>query len=206
MIKLIVFDCDGVMFDSKPANRAYYDHLLLHFGKPAMDDEELEYVHTHSVRDCISHIFRHHKDITPEMIDDFRSSVDYSIFLDHFAIEPDLIEFLQSVKNDYKLAISTNRADTMQLLLDHFQLSEYYEKVMTSVNARRPKPAPDAMEEILAFFGINAEETVFIGDSSIDQLHAQASGTHLVAFKNRTLKTPYHVDSFMEILQLDLLS
>ncbi len=205
MIKLFVFDCDGVMFDSKPANRAYYNHLLLHFGKPVMDEEELEYVHTHSVKDCVSHIFRQHLDISPDKIEAFRSSVDYSRFLDHFAIEPDLVKFLQTVKNDFRLGISTNRSDTMQMLLDHFHLSDFFEKVMTSANARRPKPAPDAMEEILQYFEIKPEETVFIGDSIIDQLHAQASRTHLVAFKNRSLETPYHVDSFMEILNLDLL-
>lgn len=205
MIKLFVFDCDGVMFDSKPANRVYYDHLLLHFGKPVMDEDELEYVHTHSVKDCITHIFRNH-DISRDEIESFRSSIDYAAFLDHFAIEPDLIEFLEAVQSRYRLAISTNRANTMHLLLDHFNLAQYYEKVMTSANAAKPKPAPDAMEEILDFFGIKAEETIFIGDSIIDQQHAEASGTHLVAFKNRDLKTPYHVNSFMEILKLDLVA
>lgn len=206
MIKLFVFDCDGVMFDSKPANRAYYNHLLEHFGKPVMDEEELEYVHTHSVKDCITHIFRHHEDVFAEDIEAFRSSIDYSIFLDHFAIEPDLIEFLETVRDNYMLGISTNRSDTMQLLLDHFDLSRYYGKVMTSANARKPKPAPDAMEEILMYFNVKPDETVFIGDSIIDQLHAQASGTHLVAFKNSSLETPYHVNSFMDILKIDLLS
>lgn len=205
MIKLIVFDCDGVMFDSKPANREYYNHLLRHFGKPDMNEEELEYVHIHNVSNCITHIFKNHHDVSQSDINDFREQLDYAIFLPHFVMEKDLVEFLETVKDKYKLGISTNRSNTMELLLDTFGLSHYFGKVMTAANATRSKPAPDGMEEILKHFGIQAEETIFIGDSMVDQLHAEASGTQLIAFKNRELKTEYHVNSFMEILNFPLM-
>lgn len=205
MIKLIVFDCDGVMFDSMPANREYYNHLLRHFDKPDMDEKELAYVHIHNVADCISHIFRNHPDVLPKAIEEFRKQLDYAVFLPHFVMEPDLVEFLETVKNRYKLGISTNRSDTMELLLDSFKLSNYFGKVMTAANTSRSKPAPDGMLEILDFFGISAKETIFIGDSMVDQLHAEASGTQLIAFKNKELKTEFHVNSFMEILELPLM-
>ena len=32
-LKLITFDCDGVMFDSRDVNRIYYNDLLAAFGK-----------------------------------------------------------------------------------------------------------------------------------------------------------------------------
>ena len=38
-LKLVIFDCDGVMFDSKNANRVYYNHMLEKFGHPPMDAE-----------------------------------------------------------------------------------------------------------------------------------------------------------------------
>jgi len=46
MLKLVVFDCDGVMFSSKESNRAFYNHILAHFGYPPMDADELEYEST----------------------------------------------------------------------------------------------------------------------------------------------------------------
>lgn len=206
MIKLIVFDCDGVMFDSKPANQEYYDHVLEHFGKTLMDKSELEYVHTHNVTDCINHIFRHHLDINPEEIETYRASLNYSQFLPHFKIEPDLVEFLETSRHNYHLAISTNRSDTMELLLNSFDLSHFFGKVMTATNAKKPKPAPDGMLEILDYYNCKPEETIFIGDSIIDQLHAVASGTQLIAFKNKKLETDYHISSFMEIFELPNLS
>ncbi len=205
MIKVIVFDCDGVMFDSKPANQRYYNQLLDHFGKPPMDSDELAYVHSHSVTDGITHIFRNHQDVTMTSIDTYRKGLDYKEFIPYFAIEPDLKDFLQTVKGSYKLAISTNRYDTMDLLLETFDLSVFFGKVMTAANARRPKPAPDAMLEILEYYGVKAEEAILIGDSEVDQLHAKASGTTLVAFKNKELDTPYHITSFMQVLHLPLM-
>ena len=202
MIKLIVFDCDGVMFDSKPANQEYYDHVLGHFGKKPMDESELDYVHTHNVTDCIKYIFRHFPDINPGEIETYRASLNYSLFLPHFKIEPDLVEFLEATYPNYHLAISTNRSDTMELLLDSFNLSHFFGKVMTATNAKRPKPAPDGMIEILDYYTCKPEETIFIGDSIIDQLHAVASGTQLIAFKNKKLETEYHISSFMEIYDL----
>ena len=54
----VIFDCDGVMFDSRQANRNYYNHLLARFGRPAMCEEDVAYVHMHTADDSIKHIFR----------------------------------------------------------------------------------------------------------------------------------------------------
>jgi phosphoglycolate phosphatase len=60
MLKLVVFDCDGVMFSSRESNRIYYNHLLAAFDCPPMDAEELEYVHIQNVNNSVVHIFRNH--------------------------------------------------------------------------------------------------------------------------------------------------
>ena len=33
-IKVVAFDCDGVMFDTTKANIAYYNQILDHFDRP----------------------------------------------------------------------------------------------------------------------------------------------------------------------------
>ena len=59
-LKLVIFDCDGVMFDSKFANQTYYNYLLEYFQYPPMDEEELEFVHIHNVMESTRHILRHY--------------------------------------------------------------------------------------------------------------------------------------------------
>lgn len=202
MLKLIVFDCDGVLFDSRRANQEYYNRLLSQFGHPPMDDGELEYVHMYNVADSIRYIFRHYPEDSFEEIDGYRRRIGYLPFIPYMKMEEDLIDFLEIVKDRYHLAISTNRGNTMMPLLRTFKLEDYFAKVVTAETATRPKPAPDGLEEILQYFGCTPVETLFIGDSIIDRQHSAACEVELVAFKNKELPAEYHVSSFMEILLL----
>lgn len=202
MLKLVVFDCDGVLFDSREANRVYYNDLLAHFGCPLMDKEEMDYVHMHNVSDSIRHIFRKHGRIPMEAATDYAKALDYTPYLRHMLMAPDLLEFLRIIAPHCHRAISTNRTTSMDMILDIFGLRPWFEIVMTAANAPRPKPAPDALHVILEHFQLRPDEAIFIGDSSVDQAHAVAAGVDLIAFRNPELEAHWHVSSFMDILNL----
>lgn len=202
MLKLIVFDCDGVMFDSKRANIEYYNHLLHHFSLSPMTPEQEDYVHMSSVSDSIDHIFKGAPQLTRAEIDTYHSQVGYGPFLQYMKMEADLVEFLQTTQDTYTLAISTNRSNTMIPLLQEHNLTDYFAKVVTALTATRPKPAPDGLLEILDHFQCRPSETIFIGDSIFDLQQASACGVDLIAFKNPELAGRYHVNSFLEILAL----
>lgn len=198
-LKLVIFDCDGVMFDSKEANRHYYNDLLAHFGRPAMTEDELEYVHIHHVMGSVSHIFRHYPD-DPLQVDNYRKSLDYVPYLQYMHMEPDLVDFLQLLKtNRYHTAISTNRTTTMPIILEMFGLKHYFDLVVTAIDVKNPKPHPEALAKILTHFQVSAAESIYIGDSQIDREHTASLGMRLIAFKNKELAAEYHVDSFSEI-------
>ncbi len=201
-LKLVIFDCDGVMFDSKFANQTYYNHLLQHFDYPKMDEEEVEYVHIHNVMESTRHIFRHYPDQSLADVDTFRQETGYASFLQYMKMEKDLIPFLDICKQQYQLAVSTNRTNTMEPILDIFKLGDYFTKVMTAENAKRPKPAPDALLEILEHCNCEVGEAIYIGDSIIDRQHSDGCGMRLIAFRNKELAAEYHVTSFLEILDL----
>jgi phosphoglycolate phosphatase len=202
MLKLIVFDCDGVMFDSKKANCMYYNHLLTHFGLAPMSEAEEDYVHMSSVTDSVQHIFRHYTLPALEEVHAFRQECEYTPFLQYMEMEEDLIEFLEITRKTYHLAISTNRTNTMIPLLRSYKLEDYFGKVVTAATARRPKPAPDGLLEILSHYNCEPEEAIFIGDSVVDEQHAKSCGVPLIAFKSSSLQAAYHVKSFLDILQL----
>jgi HAD superfamily hydrolase (TIGR01509 family) len=202
-LKLIVFDCDGVMFDSKNANLHFYNHLRTGLGHPPMDAAELEYVHMHHVMDSVSHIFRHWPEDL-EKAHEFRKNLDYRDFIKHMTIEPDLVEFLEFITPRYKTAISTNRTTTMATLLDLFDLRKYFGLVVTAMDVENSKPHPDALHKILDHFSLKANDAIFIGDSMIDQRHAAAVNMRMIAFKNPELDADYHVSSFMEITNLPI--
>lgn len=202
-VKLFIFDCDGVMFDSKNANRMYYNHILETFGHPPMSDEELEYVHIHNVNDSVRHILRHYPEDV-EKAERYRADLDYNPFLQYMKMEEDLIDFLEFLTPDYDRAISTNRTTTMRGILDLFGLSGYFGKVVTAFDVPRPKPHPDALYEILNHFDRKVEESIFIGDSIVDLEHARSVGMRMIAFKNDDLAADFHVKRFMEIPELPI--
>ncbi|MDD2463450.1 MAG: HAD family hydrolase [Desulfobulbus sp.] len=202
MLKLVVFDCDGVMFSSRESNRAYYNHMLEHFGCPPMDAAELEYAHIHNVNNSIRHIFRNHSHVSIDKVNGYRESLDYTPYLQFMEMEPDLMDFLRIIKPHYHTAISTNRTDTMENILDTFALRPWFEMVVTATTAPRPKPAPDGLQMILDHFQLQPEQTIYIGDSVIDQEHCAGVGVDLIAFRNNELNARYRVNSFTEILDL----
>lgn len=202
MLKLVIFDCDGVMFNSREANRAYYNHLLETFSCPPMDEDEVDYVHIHNVTDSVAHIFRNHPQVSGEALNRYRTELDYAPFLKHMNMEPDLIEFLEVIKPRYRIAISTNRTNTMDMILDMFKLRPWFEMVVTAQTAPRPKPAPDGLHMILDHFELKPENAIYIGDSDIDREHCASVGIPLIGFRNTELAADYHVDNFMAITQL----
>ncbi|TBV80089.1 MAG: HAD family hydrolase [Desulfobulbaceae bacterium] len=200
-IKLVVFDCDGVMFDSRRANQEYYNHILARFGRPTMDHDELDYVHTHHAGDSIRHIFRNYPaDLAA--VKDYCRQLDYTAFLQYMHMEPDLLEFLAYLRPQRKTAISTNRTTTMPLVLEVFKLTACFDQVVTAQDVVNPKPHPEALERILRTLAVGPEHTIYIGDSQIDREHTTGAGIPLIAFKNPALAAEYHVNSFMEIIKL----
>ncbi len=202
MLKLIVFDCDGVMFDSKKANCMYYNHLLEHFELAPMSEDEENYVHMSSVTDSVRHIFRHYTSPTPVEIHAFQKQCEYGPFFKYMGIEADLVQFLETTTKNFHLAISTNRTTTMVPLLKSYKLENYFGKVVTAATAKRPKPAPDGLLEILNHYNCKPEEAIFIGDSVVDEEHARSCNVPLIAFKSPSLQAEYHVRSFLDILNL----
>lgn len=203
MKQLIVFDCDGVMFNSKSANIKYYNSLLAQFGLPEMNSDEEDYVHMSSVLDAVKHIFRHHPSPKLDTVHEYRLSTSYDPFLQYMEMEPDLINFLDATHGRFHLAISTNRSNTMIPLLQSYNLEKYFEKVVTAATANRPKPAPDGLLEILDYFQCAPDQAIFIGDSIVDEQQAESCDVDLIAFKSPALNAKFHVESFMEILQLE---
>ena len=91
----------------------------------------------------------------------------------------------------------------MNALLETYRLSDYFELVVTAMDVTHPKPAADALLKIFDHFNCGPRETIFIGDSEVDRRHTENAGVDLIAFKNKNLDAAYHVDSFMEILDLE---
>lgn len=199
-IKLVAFDCDGVLFDTAQANRFYYSHILQHFGRPALTEEQFRFVHMHTVHESMAYLLPDEN--TLEAAHDFRKTMDYRKYLSYLKVEPQLVALLEKLRPRIKTAIATNRTDTMEQLLAEFDLDGHFDLVVTSSDVKQPKPHPEALLKILEYFGLASHQVIYIGDSQVDELAARAAKMPLVAYRNRELAAEYHIDSLGELEEL----
>ena len=189
----LIFDCDGVLFDSKDANSAYYNHIRAALGIAPMDEAEASWAHMASTKEVLEAM------AGPERFDEAmeigRHTSYSNLFMPLMIPEPGMREFLVRAKGaGLRLALCTNRSDSVRKVLDHFDLP-FFDPVITVTQAP-PKPDPHGLLSILQIWGAGREEVAYVGDSLVDEQAGRAANIPFVAFKNPGLAAALHVDNY----------
>jgi len=199
-ISAVIFDCDGVMFDSRQANINFYNHLLERYGLPLMTEDMVAYVHMNTADKSVRHIF----DGTPftEEAQAYRMQMDYTPFINDMVIEPGFKDLLRDLKPRVGLAVATNRSNTIEEVLEQNGLTGFFDIVVSSLDVKNPKPHPESIHKILDFFDLAPDQAVYIGDSLIDLETARAAGVYFIAYGNGGLEAPLRAGSMEELAQI----
>jgi HAD superfamily hydrolase (TIGR01509 family) len=196
-VSVVIFDCDGVMFDSRQANVNFYNNILANFGLPPLTAGDTDFVHMHTAAESVDHIFKSSPHVAKAQ--EYRLRLDYTPFIKDMVMEPGLKEVLDFLKPSYGLALATNRSNTIGKVLEINGLSHYFDIVVSALDVENPKPHPEPVFKILDFFGIGPEGCVYIGDSEVDLEVCRAAGVPLIAYKNTALKADMHIKSLVEL-------
>jgi HAD superfamily hydrolase (TIGR01509 family) len=195
--KVVAFDCDGVMFDSREANQAYYDHILEHFQLPAMTPDQLDYVHMHTVDEALAHLLQDRS--TCAAAHAYRKRLGYLPFLKYMHMEPGLVPLLEQLRPRFKTAVATNRTDTMVHVLAENRIDHLFDLVVCALDVQFPKPHPEPLIKVINHFAVSAAEVMYVGDSQVDEIAAKAAGIPFVAYSNPDLNADYHIARLSEI-------
>ena len=197
---LIIYDCDGVLIDSRRSNEAFYNHILTHFGLRPLTPEQLDVVHAATAQEAVDFLLRG----TPWLAQaqDFQRQVDNAPFLALIRLEPHVREVLAQLRPGYRTAIATNRGRSLPLVLQTLGLAGRFDLTVSCYDVSRPKPHPECLQKILQHFQLRPDEALYLGDSEVDRLVAEETGIPLVAYKNPRLKALYHLQDHLELLQL----
>jgi HAD superfamily hydrolase (TIGR01509 family) len=180
MISAVVFDCDGVLFDSWRANVAFYNAVLAAMGCPPMDAAWERRAHVMASSQLFEAMF----EADPERLECARAAAratDYGPFYDLMDPMAGLYEVLDELKRSYRLAMASNRGRTLHEVARRFGLDRYLDCVVGVLDVSRPKPEPDMLLACLERLGAGAGEALFVGDAVSDREAAQAAGMHFVA-------------------------
>lgn len=199
-MRCVIYDCDGVLFDSLEANRTLYNDLCALVGRAPLKEEEVKYVHSHTVYESIHFVFAHEDGLEKKVLE-LLKRVDLRHYIVHLKMEPNLLETLNLLEeNGLIRAISTNRTTSMKHIMERFNLWPHFDMVVTALDVKHPKPHPESIEKIIQAFNLNREEAVFVGDSEVDQKTAESSGIKFVAYKNREIPSDAFIDDHLALL------
>lgn len=179
-VKLIVFDCDGVLFRSERANVAFYDEVLRMAGAPPLDDWGIAACHALSS----AQLFERFYSDRPELLERLRSiaqQLDYGPYYGLMEPAGDLAALLGRLRETYRTAMASNRGKTVHGVLEYFRLSGAFDLALGVLDVERPKPSPDMLLRCLGHFSVSGREAVYVGDQDTDAEAARAAGLRFIA-------------------------
>jgi HAD superfamily hydrolase (TIGR01509 family) len=182
-LKLVMLDCDGVLFDSIRSNVAYYDAVLEKMDAPPLDEETRALCHVYSTPQLFAHIYSDDPERAKEA-ERIAYTIDYLPFLEYMDPEPGLYDVLARLKASYKVALATNRGKSIPPLLERFELEGVFDVVSTILEVPRPKPAPDMLLYCLEKTDLAPDEAVYVGDMENDRIAAEAAGIPFILVGN----------------------
>lgn len=199
-LTVLIYDCDGVLIDSRAANQAFYNHILAHFGLPLLTAEQWAYVMPLTAPDALTWLFQD----TPWLAaaQEFQQTVDNTPFMPLLRLEPGLKETLAHLDPWYRTAIATNRGKSLVPVLEHCHLTTFFDFIVSSLDVRNPKPHPECLYRILEHFDVSPEKACYIGDSDLDREVSARAGVLFGAYRNPSLHAAFHLERHTDLLIL----
>jgi phosphoglycolate phosphatase len=179
MIELVIFDADGVLFESGESNIAYYNAIFAATGEPPLTPAEEIASRSYAT----AQLFRERAGERPALYQrmlELARTLDNRPFLKMLRPSLQLRPFMLALKNRYRVALATNRSATVPALIEHLELGGVFDAIASARDKVKPKPAPDILQLCLERADVPAHRAIYVGDSPIDLDASTAAGMHFI--------------------------
>jgi len=187
--RAVIFDCDGVLFDSWHANVAYYNAVRAALGLPPMDADWERRAHFLAASSVFQDMFGDDRALL-ERARQIAQTIDYEPFYELMVPVPGLHEVLAQLRPSWRLGMATNRGSTVQEVVRRFGLDAWLDAAVGVLDVARPKPYPDVIEECLVRLAVPPAAAVYIGDAESDAAAARAAGVRFIGVGEHVSHVP----------------
>jgi N-acetyl-D-muramate 6-phosphate phosphatase len=98
-----------------------------------------------------------------------------------FLIVPGVAEMLKQLHGRYPMAVVSARdEDGTMAFLEHFDLVQYFDVIITGLSAKRTKPYPDPVLLAAQKMNVAPENCLMIGDTTVDIRAGKSAGAQTV--------------------------
>lgn len=189
--RLVIFDLDGVLIDSKELHYEALNEALRSLGSNfeitprehatkydgLSTKKKLEMLHQEKGlrKESFEDVWKLKQEITIRMLGEVKR-------------DKDLIEFVEYLKaKDFLLSVASNSVrNTIDLVLQNLGIAEFFQLILSNEDVTSPKPHPEIYWKVMTHFGVLPENTVIFEDSYVGRLAAQRSGARLIPVDSRS--------------------
>ena len=203
MIKLIIFDLDGVLVDAKEIHYEALNKALALVGEKYVINRE-EHLSTYDGNTSVEKLklltknkglpYELHQEIW-ETKQEFSSSI-----IDEFERDDRLVEVLKRLRSEgYILACATNSirySAKLQLIRRGFL--KHIDILYTNQDVINPKPFSEMYLRCIIKAGVNTKETIILEDSPLGRYGARQTGAYVLDIKDSHDVTYEIIKDFIE--------
>ena len=204
MTKLVIFDLDGVLIDSKDY---HYDALNEALGEEYAISRE-EHVSTYDGLPTTAklELLSKNKGLPADRYEEiWRAKQENTLHIFKTKVDKDyeLMGYFQQLSDEgYKIAVASNSIrNTVKIILLRLGLLEFVDIYVSNEDVVRNKPFPSMYWKCMMALGALPDDTVILEDSHIGRQGALDSKCHLVPIENRSDLNQAKVDRIKRILQ-----
>jgi len=189
MIKLIVFDLDGVLVEAK---NIHFESLNLAIQKFSPEsviswEEHLSRYDGLKTKQKLE-ILTTEKNLNPNLYENIWEEKQKITLVKLKELKPSqsLIELMEKLQNDgFKIACCSNSIrKTVLTVLSKLGIIEYFDQILSNEDVKNSKPHPEIYWKIISEMGVFAEETLIVEDSPYGLLAAARTHSPILRVKS----------------------
>ena len=182
-MKLAIFDMDGTLYNTNNINFFAY--------KEALDKYNVSIDYNYYCNYCNG---RHYTTFIPPLVNNDCKKVEdihnikkasYSKYLNKVIINEHLFNIIESIKNEYKIALVTtaSKANTYEIL-NYTQKFSMFDLILTADDIKKAKPDPEGFLMAMEKYQADPKECIIFEDSDVGIEAARKTNATIIKIEN----------------------
>ena len=203
MIKLVIFDLDGVLVEAKnihyeALNKAlgeeyainWNEHLSTYDGLKTVQKLQMLSERKNLPTSKHQHIWELKQKITLEKLGELKTN-------------PYLVSVFTKLSQNYKIAVCSNSIrKTVLTVLSKLGLMEFMDSIISNEDVKNSKPHPEMYWKAISMMSCLPEETLIVEDSPHGLLAASRSKSHILRVKNPSEVTTENINNKLKQIEM----
>ncbi len=174
-VNLLIFDLDGTLVNTLEDIAASVNFTLQKLGRPVIPIDAVRLYVGDGIEMLMQRALGSRDEFLSDAVGIYKVHHSRNLVV-RSRLYPSVTEVLEHFCGLPMAVISNKTSDFVQPLLDGLKISRYFSMVLGADSGLPLKPAPDAIQHVMAKFGAPKDLTAIVGDGTTDVRAGKAAG------------------------------